>query len=119
MSLVLAVLSVLDRMQRGFDSHGKLVEFDKDLMPNSSILKDGQSVRIHLLHLPSLSIRRKGRSMAVFFGMGVAVSYSGGGGSSKAGGGVYCARGQVACGVLNISTIIGPATYQYVLHCAA
>jgi len=75
------------------DLHSKLVELDQDFMPNSSIFKDSQSLRIHLLHLTRLSVRRQGGSMIVFLGMGMSESYSGSCGGSEAGGGVDCARG--------------------------
>ena len=75
------------------DSHGKLIELDQNFMPNSSIFKDGQSVRIHLFYLTRFGIRREGGSMIVFLGMGVTVTYSRSCGGSEISGGIDCARG--------------------------
>jgi hypothetical protein len=75
------------------DLHSKLVELDQDFMPNTRIFKDGQSIRIHLLHLTRLSVRRESGSMIMFLGVRVAESYNGGRGGSEAGGGVDCASG--------------------------
>jgi hypothetical protein len=89
----LSSLPISGRSSGDDNLHRKLVELDQDFMPNSSIFKDGQSIRIHLLHLTRLSVRRESGSMVVFLGVRVAESYSGSGGGSEAGGGVDCARG--------------------------
>jgi hypothetical protein len=95
MSLILTIRSVVRFTTPDVNLHGELVELDKDFMPYSSIFKDGQSVWIHLHHLPSLGIRWEGGSMLVFLCMRVAIPDRRSGGRSEVGGGIDCARGEV------------------------
>jgi hypothetical protein len=93
MSFILTTNQLRARPRGKENSHGKLVELDQDFMPNSSIFKYRQPIRIHLLDLSRLGIRRQGGSMIVFLGVRVTESDSGSCGGSEAGGGVDCARG--------------------------
>lgn len=77
------------------DPHGKLVELDEDFMPDACILKDSQSIRIHLHHLPSHGVRRHSRPVKVLFGGRLSVAYGSSGGRNETRGGVGRTSGEV------------------------
>jgi hypothetical protein len=77
------------------DLHGKLVELDEDFMPDACILKDSQSIRIHLHHLSSHGVRRHSRPVKVLFGGRLSVAYGSSGGRNEPGGGVGRTSGEV------------------------
>jgi hypothetical protein len=64
-------------------------------MPDACILKDSQSIRVHLHHLSSHGIRRHSRPVEVFFGGRLSVANGSSGGRDEPGGGVGRTSGEV------------------------
>lgn len=83
-------------------------------MPDASLFKDGQSLRVHLLYRMGLGIRWEGASVKMLFSVRVtAVADCGGSSTSEVGGGVDGPGSETGSGVLLISS--SNTTFQMVM----